>query len=125
MHTLRRLSVPILLLWVGLAALTNTAVPQLEDVGMSSFIVSDLRILGQLGTTIGLGLLFDTLIVRSFMTPSIATLLGRWFWWPQTVRPRPASQMLRPYGPRPAVRQLLLCDDEDAAVTSESPSHSG
>jgi RND superfamily putative drug exporter len=32
-HTLRRLSVPILLLWVGLAALTNTAVPQLEDVG--------------------------------------------------------------------------------------------
>ena len=49
---------------------------------MSSFIVSDLVMLGQLGTTIGLGLLFDTLIVRSFMTPSIATLLGRWFWWP-------------------------------------------
>jgi RND superfamily putative drug exporter len=23
------------------------------------------------------------------MTPSIATLLGRWFWWPQLVRPRP------------------------------------
>jgi putative drug exporter of the RND superfamily len=53
----------------------------------------------------------------------IATLLGRWFWWPQRVRPRPASQMLRPYGPRPAVRQLLLWDDEDTAVTSESPSH--
>ena len=47
--------------------------------------------LGQIGTTIGLGLLFDTLIVRSFMTPSVATLLGRWFWWPQRVRPRPAS----------------------------------
>jgi hypothetical protein len=47
-------------------------------------------------TTIGLGLLFDTLIVRSFMTPSVATLLGRWFWWPQRVRPRPASTMLRP-----------------------------
>jgi RND superfamily putative drug exporter len=80
---------------------------------MSSFIVSDLRVLGQIGTSIGLGLLFDTLIVRSFMTPSIATLLGRWFWWPQKVRPRPASQMLRPYGPRPAVRQLLLWDDDD------------
>jgi putative drug exporter of the RND superfamily len=86
---------------------------------MSSFIVSDLRVLGQVGTTIGLGLLFDTLIVRSFMTPSIAALLGRWFWWPQRVRPRPASTMLRPYGPRPAVRQLLLWDDDDAAVTSE------
>jgi RND superfamily putative drug exporter len=74
---------------------------------MSTFVFSALVILGQVGTTIGLGLLFDTLIVRSFMTPSIAALLGRWFWWPQRVRPRPASQMLRPYGPRPAVRELL------------------
>ncbi|GLE53611.1 hypothetical protein ATCCBAA256_31750 [Mycobacterium montefiorense] len=57
---------------------------------MSSFIVSDLKVLGQIGTTIGLGLLFDTLIVRSFMTPSIAALLGRWFWWPKLVRSRPA-----------------------------------
>ena len=78
---------------------------------MASFIFSDLMVLGQIGTTIALGLLFDTLIVRSFMTPSIAALLGRWFWWPIRVRPRPASQMLRPYGPRPAVRQLLLWDD--------------
>jgi putative drug exporter of the RND superfamily len=89
---------------------------------MCSFVSSDLRILGQIGTTIGLGLLFDTLIVRSFLTPSIATLLGRWFWWPQRVRPRPASTMLRPYGPRPAVRQLLLWEDDDPAVTPESPS---
>lgn len=81
---------------------------------MSSFVFSALVVLGQVGTTIGLGLLFDTLIVRSFMTPSIAALLGRWFWWPQRVRPRPASQMLRPYGPRPAVRQLLLWDDPEA-----------
>jgi RND superfamily putative drug exporter len=77
---------------------------------MSSFIVSDLIVLGQIGTTIGLGLLFDTLIVRSFLTPSIATLLGRWFWWPQIVRTRPGSQMLRPYGPRRAVRDLLEHD---------------
>jgi RND superfamily putative drug exporter len=77
---------------------------------MASMVVSDLRIIGQIGTTIGLGLLFDTLIVRSFMTPSIAALLGRWFWWPLIVRPRPASQMLRPLGPRPRplVRALLL-----------------
>jgi putative drug exporter of the RND superfamily len=90
---------------------------------MASMVFSDLRIIGQVGTTIGLGLLFDTLIVRSFMTPSIAALLGRWFWWPQTVRPRPASYMLRPLGPRPLVRSLLLreehCDDD--AVTTELP----
>jgi putative drug exporter of the RND superfamily len=90
---------------------------------MGSMVVSDLRIIGQVGTTIGLGLLFDTLVVRAFMTPSIAALLGRWFWWPQIVRPRPASQLLRPYGPRPLVRLLLLRAehrDEDA-VTTELP----
>ena len=32
-HTIRRLSVPILLFWVGLAAVTNVAVSQLEEVG--------------------------------------------------------------------------------------------
>lgn len=77
---------------------------------MGSMIVSDLLTIGQVGTTIGLGLLFDTLIVRAFMTPSVAALLGRWFWWPQLVRPRPASSMLRPVGPRPLVRSLLMRD---------------
>jgi putative drug exporter of the RND superfamily len=74
---------------------------------MASMVASDLLTVGQVGTTIGLGLLFDTLIVRAFMTPSIAALLGRWFWWPQRVRPRPASALLRPSGPRPLVRALL------------------
>jgi putative drug exporter of the RND superfamily len=32
-HTIRRLSVPILLFWIALAAITNIAVPQLEEVG--------------------------------------------------------------------------------------------
>ncbi len=59
---------------------------------MMSMVVSDLRVVGQVGTTIGLGLLFDTLIIRSFMTPSIAALLGPWFWWPQRVRQRPLPE---------------------------------
>jgi RND superfamily putative drug exporter len=56
---------------------------------MMSMVVSDLVVAGQVGTTIGLGLLFDTLVIRSFMTPSIAAMMGRWFWWPQRVRTRP------------------------------------
>ncbi|MCZ8380115.1 RND family transporter [Mycobacterium sp. CPCC 205372] len=91
---------------------------------MASMAVSDLQIIGQIGTTIGLGLLFDTMIVRSFMTPSIAALLGRWFWWPQRVRPRPASTMLRPYGPRGLVRALLGTEqrrDDDDPPTVEFP----
>ncbi|OCB44020.1 hypothetical protein A5677_06305 [Mycobacterium malmoense] len=92
---------------------------------MASMVASDLRIIGQVGTTIGLGLLFDTLIVRSFMTPSIAALLGRWFWWPQIVRPRPASKMLRSEGPRPLVRSLLLHRElEDDMPTAEIPRQS-
>jgi putative drug exporter of the RND superfamily len=92
---------------------------------MGSMVVSDLRIIGQVGTTIGLGLLFDTLVVRSFMTPSIAALLGRWFWWPIKVRPRPASMMLRPTGPRPAVRELLGERTEDVNTAPLPKTHSG
>ncbi|BBX33070.1 transporter [Mycolicibacterium mageritense DSM 44476 = CIP 104973] len=91
---------------------------------MASMVVSDLRIIGQIGTTIGLGLMFDTLIVRAFLTPAIAALLGRWFWWPQRVRPRPASVLLRPYGPRPLVRALLDGDVQrgpDDAATAPIP----
>ncbi|GFG85006.1 MMPL/RND family transporter [Mycolicibacter algericus] len=58
---------------------------------MMSMAVSDLYSIGQAGSTIGLGLLFDTLIVRSFLTPSIAALLGRWFWWPLRVPPPHAA----------------------------------
>jgi len=57
---------------------------------MASFIFGDLLSIAQVGSTIALGLLFDTLIVRSFMTPAFAALIGRWFWWPLNVRQRPA-----------------------------------
>jgi RND superfamily putative drug exporter len=56
---------------------------------MMSMSVSAMTVAAQIGTTIGLGLLFDTLVIRAFMTPSIAALLGPWFWWPQVVRARP------------------------------------
>jgi RND superfamily putative drug exporter len=85
---------------------------------MGAMVFSDLLIIGQIGTTIALGLIFDTLVVRAFLTPAIAALLGRWFWWPQIVRPRPASAMLRPVGPRPLVRSLLQePQDPDEPIT--------
>ena len=60
---------------------------------MMSFAISDLKVMAQVGTTIGLGLLVDTLVIRSFMTPSIAALMGKWFWWPQNVRTRPSRRV--------------------------------
>jgi RND superfamily putative drug exporter len=62
---------------------------------MMSMSVSAMVVVAQMGTTIGLGLLFDTLVVRAFMTPSIAAALGPWFWWPQVVRARPVSARTR------------------------------
>ncbi|OFJ51342.1 MMPL/RND family transporter [Mycolicibacterium grossiae] len=61
---------------------------------MMAMMVSEMTVVAQVGTTIGLGLLFDTLVVRAFMTPAIAALMGRWFWWPQVVRERPRSASL-------------------------------
>ncbi|MET0474426.1 MAG: MMPL family transporter, partial [Mycobacterium sp.] len=55
---------------------------------MAAMMGSKLIVLAQMGSTIAIGLLVDTLIVRSLLMPSIATLLGRWFWWPQVVYPR-------------------------------------
>ncbi|MFV8243259.1 RND family transporter [Mycolicibacterium peregrinum] len=67
---------------IGATGRVVTAAGLVFAFTMMSMIVSDLRVVGQLGMTIGIGLVVDTLIVRSFMTPSIAAALGRWFWWP-------------------------------------------
>ncbi len=63
---------------------------------MGSMLGSDLRIIGQFGSTVCIGLLLDTLVVRTLLMPSIATLLGRWFWWPQVVHPRGTANARRP-----------------------------
>ncbi|WP_059015300.1 MMPL family transporter [Mycobacterium sp. M26] len=55
---------------------------------MAGMMFSQLTVLAQMGSTIAIGLLIDTFIVRSLLMPSIATMLGRWFWWPQVVYPR-------------------------------------
>jgi RND superfamily putative drug exporter len=67
---------------VGATGRVVTAAGLVFAFTMMAMIVSDLRVVGQLGTTIGIGLIIDTLMVRAFMTPSIAAALGRWFWWP-------------------------------------------
>ncbi|ORA32708.1 hypothetical protein BST13_22010 [Mycobacterium aquaticum] len=66
---------------------------------MAAMMGSQLIVLAQMGSTIAIGLLMDTLVVRSLLMPSIATLLGRWFWWPQVVYPR-GDYHFRKYQPR-------------------------
>ncbi len=63
---------------------------------MAAMLGSDLKVLGQFGSTVCIGLLLDTLVVRTLLMPSIATMLGRWFWWPQVVHPRGDNARRRP-----------------------------
>lgn len=49
---------------------------------MLALLTSSVLSVAQIGTTVAVGLLLDTLVVRAFIVPSIVALLGRWFWWP-------------------------------------------
>jgi len=79
---------------------------------MFAMLGSDLRVIGQMGTTICVGLLLDTLVVRTLLMPAIATLLGRWFWWPQVVHPRGIDNV------RPRRREPVSEDTAPLAVTA-------
>ncbi|MDT5104103.1 MAG: putative drug exporter of the superfamily, partial [Mycobacterium sp.] len=76
---------------------------------MAAMMFSKLIVLAQMGSTIAIGLLVDTLIVRSLLMPSIATMLGRWFWWPLVVYPRGDNHFRKPQPPPPPN------DDQDTA----------
>lgn len=54
-------------------------------ITMFALVGSSVLSIAQVGTTIGVGLLLDTLVVRTFVLPSLIALLGRWFWWPTRV----------------------------------------
>lgn len=49
--------------------------------------VLPLVVLAQLGTIICIGVLLDTLIVRTVLVPALALQLGDTFWWPRRVQP--------------------------------------
>lgn len=49
--------------------------------------VLPLVLLAQVGLIVGLGVLIDTLLVRTMLVPAAVALLGDRFWWPATVKP--------------------------------------
>ncbi|HET9877139.1 MAG TPA: MMPL family transporter, partial [Mycobacterium sp.] len=75
---------------------------------MGMMFFSDLKAIGMFGTTVAIGLMLDTFVVRALFMPSIATLLGRWFWWPQVMRPR---------GPNTNVRGIAAHTPHETADT--------
>lgn len=45
----------------------------------------------QIGYGIAAGILMDTFLVRTLLVPSVATLLGRWNWWPSRLWRHPVA----------------------------------
>ena len=83
---------------------------------------SKLTILAQMGSALRLAYWW-TLIVRSLLMPSIATLLGRWFWWPQVGYPRGDNHFLNPQ-PRTPVPVGAGAADAPTTQPLDSPGSS-
>ncbi|MFD1859272.1 MMPL family transporter [Aeromicrobium camelliae] len=47
--------------------------------------VLPLVLLAQLGVVVGVGVLLDTVVVRSIVTPALVRLCGKRFWWPSAL----------------------------------------
>jgi putative drug exporter of the RND superfamily len=60
-----------------------TAAGVVFGITMFALVGSTVLSIEQVGMTVGIGLLLDTLVVRTFLMPSLVALLGRWFWWPR------------------------------------------
>lgn len=52
-------------------------------ITMLALLGSSVLSIAQIGLTVGVGLLIDTMIVRTFVLPTLMVLLDRWFWWPR------------------------------------------
>jgi RND superfamily putative drug exporter len=48
----------------------------------AAMIVAPLQVLQQVGLTVAIGVLIDTLIVRSLLIPALTALIGERAWWP-------------------------------------------
>ena len=77
-----------------------TAAGFIFAASMFGLLFSSISTIVQAGAIIGMGILLDTLVVRTITVPAVATLLGNLSWWPATLRPtRP--EVVEP--PKPTV----------------------
>jgi RND superfamily putative drug exporter len=70
----------------------------------AALMAGEIRGLAEIGFAVSVGVLIDTFVVRTMLDPALATLFGRWTWWPGGIpKPRqtsatPAPQSVTPLG---------------------------
>ncbi|MCE5289820.1 MAG: MMPL family transporter, partial [Nocardiaceae bacterium] len=62
-----------------------TSAGMIFAASMFGLIAGGLGFMTQIGFIIGFGILLDTFLVRTVVVPAIATVLGRYSWWPSSV----------------------------------------
>ncbi|SKZ92572.1 membrane protein mmpL1 [Mycobacteroides abscessus subsp. abscessus] len=74
---------------------------------MLAMLSSDVVNIGQAGSTICIGLIFDMMIVRLFLVMPLARILGPWFWWPQKLpTPKRATFRDKPEAGEPVTTRI-------------------
>ena len=48
----------------------------------ATLVITPIQTMVQLGAAVAIGVFIDTFLVRAMLVPAIASLLGRWNWWP-------------------------------------------
>jgi uncharacterized membrane protein YdfJ with MMPL/SSD domain len=48
----------------------------------ATLVITPINTMIQLGAAVSIGVFIDTFLVRALLVPAIASLLGRWNWWP-------------------------------------------
>lgn len=79
-----------------------TAAGFIFAASMFGLMFSSITTIVQSGAVIGLGILLDTLVVRTVTVPAAATLFGKFSWWPNIPRHVPGPPVPR-NPPRPTV----------------------
>ncbi len=52
-------------------------------LAMLALGISSVLSVAQIGITVGIGLVFNALVVRAFVLPATMVVLDRWLWWPR------------------------------------------
>ncbi len=77
-------------------ALTGTVITSAGGVLAATFGVLALLpivIMIEVGVSVALGILLDTLVVRSILVPALSLDIGRWMWWPAPLGKSPPEPL--------------------------------